>query len=54
MSLQKEELQSERRYRCSYEWGDGVEDVSAGIRDCSNGENECDFKIRQSTMLHMK
>ena len=37
--------------------GDRSADVGAGqhgSRDCSNGENECDFTIRQSCMLDMK
>ena len=37
--------------------GDRSADVGAGqhgSRDCSNGENECDFKICQSSMLDMK
>ena len=54
MSLQQGELLSERRCRCSNEWEDGPEDVSAGLRDCSNGENECHFMIRQSSILDMK
>ena len=54
MLLQKGELLSERRYRCRNECGDGPEHVGAGSRDCSNGENECDFTIRQSSMLHMQ
>ena len=39
---------------CSNEWAVGPEDVGGGSRDCSNGENECDFTIRQSSMLDMK
>ena len=54
MSGQKGEVLWERRCMCINEWEDGPEDVSAGLRDCSNCENECDFKIRQSAMLHMK
>ena len=54
MSLQKGEVLWERRCMCSNEWEDGPEDVGAGSRDCANGENECDFTIRQSSMLHMK
>ena len=37
--------------------GDGSADVAAGNGgpgDCANGENECDFKIWQSTMLHIQ
>ena len=54
MSLQKGEVLWERRCRCSNEWEDGPENVGAGPCDYSNGQNECDFKIRQSAMLHMK
>ena len=54
MSLQQGEPLSERRFRCRNELGDAPEDVIAGSVECSNGENECDFRIRQSSMLDMK